>query len=33
MMAMRCEAKKRMCDALFDEMALRSGFTQVTLEQ
>jgi hypothetical protein len=33
MMAMRCEANKRMCDALFDEMALRSGFTQVTLEQ
>jgi hypothetical protein len=33
MMAMRCEAKKRMCDVLFDEMALRSGFTQVTLQE
>ena len=33
MMAMRCEADKRACDALFDEMALRNGFTPVSLEQ
>ncbi|MCL9981885.1 MAG: DUF4019 domain-containing protein [Erythrobacter sp.] len=32
-MAMRCEAEKRLCDALFDEMALRNGFTPVSLEQ
>ncbi|MEY4838073.1 MAG: hypothetical protein RLZZ475_1932 [Pseudomonadota bacterium] len=31
-MAMRCEAGKRACDALFDEMALRNGFTPVSLE-
>ena len=30
-LAMRCEAAKRICDALFDEAALQSGFTQVTL--
>jgi hypothetical protein len=32
MMAMRCEANKRACDALFDEMALRNGFTQAAFE-
>jgi len=32
MMAMRCEAQKRICDALFEVMALRNGFTQTALE-
>jgi len=32
MMAMRCEANKRACDALFDEMAMRNGFTQTAFE-
>jgi hypothetical protein len=32
-MAMRCDADKQECDALFDEMALRNGFTPVSLEQ
>lgn len=32
MMAMRCEADKRVCDALFDEMAMRNGFTQTAFE-
>lgn len=32
MMAMRCEAAKRACDALFDEMARRNGFTQAAFE-
>lgn len=32
MMAMRCEAQKRICDALFEVMALRNGFTQTAFE-
>lgn len=32
-MAMRCDADKRVCDALFEEMALRNGFTPVSLDQ
>lgn len=32
MMAMRCEAEKRACDALFEEMARRNGFTQTAFE-
>lgn len=31
-MAMICEAEKRTCDALFDEMALKNGFTPVSIE-
>lgn len=31
-MAMRCDADKRVCDALFDEMARRNGFTQAAFE-
>lgn len=31
-MAMRCDAEKRVCDALFDEMARRNGFTQAAFE-
>lgn len=31
-MAMICEADKRACDALFDEMAMLNGFTPVSLE-
>lgn len=32
-MAIRCGGEKRVCDALFDEMAMKNGFTPVTLEQ
>lgn len=32
-MAMRCDSHKQACDALFDEMALRNGFTPVSMEQ
>lgn len=32
-MAIRCGADKRRCDALFDEMALRNGFTPAKIEQ
>lgn len=32
MMAMRCEAQKRICDALFEVMALRNGFTRTAFE-
>ena len=32
-MAIRCGGEKRVCDALFDEMAMKNGFTPVSLEQ
>lgn len=32
-MAMRCGGEKRVCDALFDEMALMNGLTPVSMEQ
>jgi Protein of unknown function (DUF4019) len=32
-MAIRCGGEKPVCDALFDEMAMKNGFTPVTLEQ
>ena len=32
-MAMRCDADKQACDALFDEMAMLNGFTPVSLKQ
>ena len=31
-MSILCEVEKPLCDALFDEMALRNGFTQVTVK-
>lgn len=31
-MAIRCGGEKRVCDALFDEMALKNGFTPVSIE-
>jgi hypothetical protein len=32
-MAIRCGGAKRLCDALFDEMALKNGFTPVSIKQ